>query len=92
MTTSVKKPKGYYSNNLESVRLGMGLTVNDFAFKVGKTSQTVYDWEQGTRGPDFESAQMIWAATGQYVHEIWASSWGKVVDELASRRKALNLS
>ena len=91
MTPSTKKTKGYYANDLESVRLGMGLTVNDFAFKVGKTSQTVYDWERGTRGPDFESSQMIWAATGLHVHEIWAKSWGRVVGDLAERRKALNL-
>ena len=91
MAINVKKPKGYYVNDLESVRLGMGLTINDFAFKVGKTNQTVYDWEQGMRGPDFESSQMIWAATGKYVHEIWAKSWGKVVEDLNNRRKALNL-
>jgi transcriptional regulator with XRE-family HTH domain len=50
---------GKFQNVFKSLRIREGLTQGEIAEKLGVTRSAVGNWEQGSREPDFETAEAI---------------------------------
>ena len=56
---------GQFAANLRRLREKQRTTVIEFAEAVGVAPTTVYQWEQGTRQPDYDTLPKIAAALGK---------------------------
>lgn len=48
-----------FGDNLRRIRIEKGLTIEEFAFKIDKSSRLIYDYENGLKFPKLETIIII---------------------------------